>query len=149
MDAALGDIAYDGAGNITRQHIGSLRLDYSYDGSNRLSSLSAVPNTYSTSYGYDALGNIASANGKTYQYDAVPNLTCANCGGAGGSILYTYDGDQKRTSMTKGGIKTHEFFGVHGQLLADYTPGATGQKGKLTEYIYLNGKRIAQKETAR
>ena len=51
--------------------------------------------------------------------------------------------------MTKGGIKTHEFFGVHGQLLADYTPGATGQKGKLTEYIYLNGKRIAQKETAR
>ena len=61
----------------------------------------------------------------------------------------TYDGDQKRTSMTKGGIKTHEFFGVHGQLLADYTPGTSGQKGKLTEYIYLNGKRIAQKETAR
>lgn len=147
--AGSGDIAYDGAGNITRQRIGSLQLDYRYDGSNRLSSLSAVPSTHSTSYGYDALGNIASAQGKTYQYDAVPNLTCVNCGGAGGSILYTYDGDQKRTSMTKGGIKTHEFFGVHGQLLADYTPGASGQKGKLTEYIYLNGKRIAQKETAR
>lgn len=147
--AGSGDIAYDGAGNITRQRIGSLQLDYRYDGSNRLSSLSAVPSTHSTSYGYDALGNIASAQGKTYQYDAVPNLTCVNCGGAGGSILYTYDGDQKRTSMTKGGIKTHEFFGVHGQLLADYTPGTSGQKGKLTEYIYLNGKRIAQKETAR
>lgn len=147
--AGSGDIAYDGAGNITRQRIGSLQLDYRYDGSNRLSSLNGVPSTHSTSYGYDALGNIASGNGKTYQYDAAPNLTCVNCGGAGGSIQYTYDGDQKRTSMTKGAVKTHEFFGVHGQLLADYTPGASGQKGKLTEYIYLNGKRIAQKETAR
>jgi hypothetical protein len=34
---------------------------------------------------------------------------------------------------------------VHGNLLAKYTPGVPG---KLVEYIYLNGKRITQKESA-
>ena len=38
----------------------------------------------------------------------------------------------------------HEFYGVHGNLLADYSPDSR----RLVQYIYLNGKRIAQKESA-
>ena len=47
--------------------------------------------------------------------------------------------------IEQGSTKTHEFHSVHGNLLAEYTPGSPG---KLIQYIYLNGKRIAQKECA-
>jgi YD repeat-containing protein len=140
-----GVIAYNGVGNITRQTFGSEQLNYQYNSDNRLSALTATPSTLSTTFTYDALGNIASGSGRTYTYDAVPNLTCVNCATPATSIQYAYDGGQKRTSVTKAGVKTYEFHGVYGNLLAEYTPGAPG---KLVEYIYLNGKRIAQKESA-
>ena len=120
-------------------------MDQGQNSDNRLSALNATPNTLSTTFTYDALGNIASGSGRTYTYDSVPNLTCVNCATPATSIQYAYDGDQKRTSVTKAGVKTYEFHGVHGNLLAEYTPGVPG---KLVEYIYLNGKRIAQKESA-
>ena len=47
--------------------------------------------------------------------------------------------------MTKGGVKTYEVYGSHGNLLAEYTPS---QANKLVEYIYLGGKRVAQRETS-
>lgn len=140
-----GYIYYDGVGNITAQNLPGTRLTYHYDGNNRLSGLSASPATLSTAYAYDALGNITSGGGRTFTYDAVPNLRCVNCANPANSVQYMYDGNQKRTSVTQGGIKTHEFHGVHGNLLAEYTPGFPG---KLIQYIYLNGKRIAQKESA-
>ncbi len=142
---STGSIAYNGAGNITSQNLGAERLTYQYDSSNRLSGISATPATLSTTFSYDALGNIASGSGRTYTYDAVPNLTCVNCATAESRIQYAYDADQKRTVVTKAGVKTYEFYGAHGNLLAEYTPGSPG---KLVEYIYLNGKRIAQKESA-
>ena len=142
---ASGTIDYNGVGNITRQAIGAEQLNYQYNSYNQLSALHATPNTLSTTFSYDALGNIVSGLGRTYTYDAAPNLTCVNCATPATSIQYAYDGDQKRTSVVKAGVKTHEFHGAHGHLLAEYTPGVPG---KLVEYIYLNGKRIAQKETA-
>lgn len=141
----VGTIAYNGAGNITRQAFSAEQLNYQYDTRNRLTALSAVPNTLSTSFTYDALGNIASGSNRTYTYDAVPNLKCVNCANPAASIQYLYDGNQARTTVVKAGVKTHEFHGVHGNLLAEYTPGVPG---KLIEYIYLNGKRIAQRESA-
>ncbi|CAN7597987.1 hypothetical protein [Acidovorax sp. LjRoot194] len=140
-----GAITYNGVGNITRQTFDGEQLNYQYNSDNRLSALTATPNTLSTTFTYDSLGNIASGSGRTYTYDSVPNLTCVNCSTPATSIQYAYDGDQKRTSVTKAGVKTYEFHGVHGKLLAEYTPGVPG---KLVEYIYLNGKRIAQKESA-
>lgn len=140
-----GVIAYNGTGNITRQTFGAEQLNYQYDGSNKLSALNATPSTLSSTFSYDTLGNITSSWGRNFTYDAVPNLSCVNCSNPASSIQYAYDGDQKRTSVTKAGVKTYEFHGVHGNLLAEYTFGAPG---KLVEYIYLNGKRVAQKESA-
>ncbi|WCM94564.1 DUF6531 domain-containing protein [Acidovorax sp. NCPPB 2350] len=139
-----GTIAYSGSGNITSQRVGSEQLNYQYDGSNRLTALNAVPGELSTTYAYDATGNIVAGAGRTFQYDAVPNLRCIDCGNPDARVQFEYDGDQKRTTILRGSTKTHEFHGVHGNLLADYTPGTPG---KLTEYIYLHGKRIAQKES--
>ena len=91
------------------------------------------------------MGNITVRGPCTFEYDGVPNLRCINCATPATSVQYTYDGDQKRTQVVKAGVTTHEFYGSHGQLLAEYTPGSPG---RLVQYIYLNGKRIAQKESA-
>ena len=93
---------------------------------------------------YDAMGNIIVRGPRTFEYDSVPNLKCINCSTAATRVQYVYDGDQKRTQVIQGGITTHEFHGAHGNLLADYSPSSR----RLVQYIYLNGERVAQKESA-
>ena len=44
--------------------------------------------------------------------------------------------------MTKVGIKRYEMYDSKDNLLVEYIPS---QSNKLTEYIYLGGKRIAQR----
>jgi YD repeat-containing protein len=136
-----GTIAYNGAGNIVQQTYGSSGLSYSYSAQNRLSS---VTGARVGSFGYDARGNITSAPGATYAYDGAPNLTCANCSDAAQRTDYAYDGMNRRVSSTKAGIKTYEVYGFNGNLLLEYS-AASG--GKLVEYVYLGGKRIAQVQT--
>ncbi|HTE39838.1 MAG TPA: hypothetical protein VK629_03360, partial [Steroidobacteraceae bacterium] len=133
-----GTIAYDGAGNFTSQALGSWTLNYTYDSLNRLSSISGAR---SASYAYDVYGDIVSDGTKSFSYDDVPNLRCADCGGANRAD-YAYDGLNRRVWRSRGGVKTYEFYDSGNALLAEYTPS---QSGKLVEYIYLAGKRIAQR----
>lgn len=133
-----GSITYDGAGNITTQSLGSFSLAYAYNATNRLSSVSGSRNA---SYAYDTYGNVISAGGTSYSYNAAPNLTCANCGSSD-RVDYGYDGSSKRVMATKAGTTTYEFYAANGDLLAEYTPALAG---KLVEYIYLSGKRVAQR----
>lgn len=136
-----GTISYNGLGNITGQSLGSWSISYSYDGSNRLSSVSGAR---SASYTYDAYGNIIGASSTSYIYDGAPNLTCVNCSDSVNKIAYAYDGLNKRISVTKAGVKTYEVYGSNGNLLAEYTPSLAN---KLVEFVYLGGKRIAQRRT--
>ncbi|MGB4066211.1 MAG: hypothetical protein WBK19_20480 [Azonexus sp.] len=136
-----GTIAYNGVGNLVSQVLGSNSLYYTYDTQNRLSSVSG---NRSGSYTYDAYGDIATAPGSAYTYDGVPNLRCVNCSTAN-EVANVYDGLNQRVSVTKGGVKTYEVYGSHGNLLAEYTPS---QANKLVEYIHLGGKRVAQRETS-
>jgi YD repeat-containing protein len=136
-----GALTYSGAGNITSQILGAHNLYYNYDSSNRLASVSGAR---VTSYTYDSYGNIATGSGSRYSYDGVPNLTCVSCNDPSLKIEYTYDGLNRRVSVAKGGQKTYEFYGTNGDQLVEYTPG---QSGKLIEYIYLGGKRVAQRVT--
>lgn len=133
-----GTISYDGAGNITSQALGSFNLSYSYDTQNRLGSVSG---SRSASYTYDGRGNVSAAGGATYSYDAVSNLLCAQCAGAN-RMDYAYDGLRNRVKVTKAGTPTYEFYSSGGDLLVEYTPGQTSP---LVEYIYVDGKRIAQR----
>lgn len=136
-----GALTYSGGGNITSQILGAHNLYYNYDSSNRLSSVSGAR---VTSYSYDSYGDIASGSGSTYNYDGVPNLICVSCNDSSLKIEYAYDGLNRRVSVAKGGLKTYEFYGSNGDQLVEYTPG---QSGKLIEYIYLGGKRVAQRVT--
>lgn len=136
-----GVIAYNGAGNITSQVLGGAGLYYNYDGSNRLSSVSG---TRATSYAYDAYGNTVSGMGNSYTYDGVPNLRCVNCSDSGNKIEYSYDATGSRSLITKSGVKTYEMYGSNGNQLIEFTPS---QSNKLIQYIYLGGKRVAQKES--
>ena len=136
-----GAIAYNGAGNITSQSLGSFNLSYSYDGQNRLS---AISGSRTAAYSYDAYGNIIADASKTFTYDDAINLRCVNCNDPVKKIEYAYDNANQRISVTKGSTKTYEIYGSHGNLLIEYIPGTTDG---LTEYIYLGGRRIAQVQT--
>jgi len=136
-----GTIAYNGAGNITSQVLGGSSLYYTYDTSNRLSSVSG---TRATSYGYDAYGDIISGMGNAYTYDGAPNLRCFNCDKATSKVEYAYDATNKRSRVVKGGVISYEMYGANGSQLIEYTPS---QSNKLLEYIYLGGKRVAQRVT--
>ncbi|MGB4066208.1 MAG: hypothetical protein WBK19_20465 [Azonexus sp.] len=136
-----GSIAYNGVGNLVSQIFGTNSLYYTYDAQNRLASVSG---NRTGSYTYDAYGDILAGAGSSYTYDGVPNLSCVNCGTAN-QVANTYDGLNQRVTVTKGGVKTYEVYGSHGNLLAEYTPS---QANKLVEYIYLGGKRVAQRETS-
>lgn len=132
-----GSISYNGVGNITGQTLGSFSLSYSYDGSNRLASISGTRNSY---YSYDAYGNITSDQANSFVYDGVPNLRCANCNGVN-EVRYAYDGTNQRSSVTKSGGITYEMYDAKGRLLIEFTPSTN----KLTEYLYLDNKRVAQR----
>jgi YD repeat-containing protein len=134
-----GTIAYSGAGNITSQVFGGTSLYYAYDTTNRLSSVSGTQNT---SFGYDAYGDMVSAYGNAYAYDGVPNFRCFKCSDTLNKIEYTYDGINRRSSVTKAGVKSYEMHDSKDTQLIEYTPSLSN---KLIEYIYLGGKRIAQR----
>lgn len=133
-----GVINYNGVGNITSQTLGS-GLSYTYDSNNKLTGVSG---SRTASYSYDASGNIISDSTKTYTYDGVPNLRCINCSNSATKIEYAYDATSQRSYSVKSGVKTYEMYGSNGSQLIEYTPG---QPNKLVEYIYLGGKRIAQR----
>lgn len=135
-----GTITYDGASNIRSQAYGASSISYTYDTANRLS---AISGTRSASYGYDAHGNVTSAYGTTYAYDGVPNLTCVNCSGTTKKIVYTYDGQGHRVSATRGGVLTYEVYDTNDRLLLEYTPSTN----TTIEYVYLGGRRVAQRTT--
>ena len=106
--------------------------------------MGSVSGSRPATYGYDAYGNIVSGGGNTYTYDGAPNLTCVNCANASLKVAHAYDGLNQRVSVTKGGVASYEFHDSRGNLLVEYSPGGTP---KLVEYIYLGGKRIAQRVT--
>lgn len=133
-----GTIGYDGAGNIKSQILGNSALYYNY-ANNRLSSISGSRNT---SYTYDAHGNVATGFGNVYNYDGVPNLRCVNCTNASWKVEYTYDAGNNRSSVLKGGAKSYEMYGTNGLQLIEFTPS---KSNSLVEYIYLGGKRVAQR----
>ena len=135
-----GTLTYDGMGNITKQNFGSQVLDYVYNTTtNKLSSTSG---SKLGTYSYDVLGNITSDGVNTYSYDAVPSLICAKCNDSSKRVDYSYDGLNKRVSVTKAGIKRYEILATNGDQLIEFIPS---QNNKLTEYFYLGGKRIAQR----
>ncbi|WP_338001185.1 RHS repeat protein [Pseudomonas brassicae] len=133
-----GHITYSGDGNILQQTLGQSSLAYHYDSHNRLSTVSGLR---AGTYDYDAYGNVSSSTGNTYTYDSVPNLVCINCAIPQSKVEYRYDALNLRSSVTTAGVKVYEMHDSKGKPLIEL------EEGRLTEYIYLGDKRIAQEVT--
>lgn len=136
-----GAISYSGTGNISSQVFGGSSLSYSYDSSNRLSGVSG---SRSRSYTYDAYGNVISDLSNDFTYDNVPNLRCVNCASLVNKIEYSYDATNQRSVIDQSGVKTYEMYASNGNQLIELTPS---RGNRLIEYIYLGGKRVAQRAT--
>lgn len=135
-----GLVAYDGAGNISSYVVGADARTFTYDGQNRLSSVSSTVSGL-TSYGYDAYGN-ASPSATPYTYDNASNLTAAAFG-----KTYSYDGTKTRVrSVGGGGVFVYEFRSSHGLLLAEWRKQA-GYYDTLKEHMHVAGKEVAEQQT--
>lgn len=136
-----GSIEYDGAGNIKSQYYGSWSLIYNYDSANRLNSVSG---SRAGNLGYDAYGNVTAAFGSTSTYNAASSLVCVDCAVPSRKVEYGYDGLNRRASVLKAGIKRYEVYDSSGNLIVEYAPSLAN---RLTEYIYIGSKRVAQRVT--
>ena len=66
----------------------------------------------------------------------------ASSNNATNKVEYSYDGTNQRSIVSKAGVKTYEMYGSNGNQLMEFTPS---QSNRLVEYIYLGGKRVAQR----
>jgi hypothetical protein len=133
-----GSIVYDKLGNIRSQRLGSQEIVYGYDTKNRLSQTTG---SWAGTYRYDVYGNVTSNSLSDFVYDAASNLVCANCNDSAKKKEYTYDGLGHRGVIAKSGSRTFEFRDQKGLLVFDHVR----ETGDVVEYIYLGGKRIAQR----
>lgn len=134
-----GAVGYNGTNNITSYRLGADTRSFTYDGQNRLGSVtSSVSGT--TGYGYDAYGN-ALPSGWGYAYDNASNLTSA-----GAAQANSYDGTNIRIKTVNGNAVTYEFRSAHGLLLAEWRKQA-GSFDTLKEHIYVAGREVAEQRT--
>ncbi|MGH9931966.1 MAG: RHS repeat-associated core domain-containing protein [Pyrinomonadaceae bacterium] len=129
-----GTLAYDGDGDLTSQALGNFSLSYTYNTSNRLSSISG---SKAYTFSYDAYGNVTNNGAGTFTYDNAPVLRCANC--STNPINYTYDGRNMLVKTVKSGVTTNSLYASNGDLLGEYS--AAGNPIK--EYAYLYGQPVA------
>lgn len=134
---------YDANGNRLRYQKGALDITYSYqDQTNRLDTQG------SRVYERDAAGNRTAGldgrdDGQLFVYADHNRLIQASIRTADGDTIvadYVYDGRGQRLAKTAGGETVHYIYSQSGELLGEYSAGASE---RLTEYIYLNGQPVA------
>jgi len=103
---------YDALDNLRTANVGSRLATLNYtDGSNRLNSITVNGST--SSYSYDAYGNITSKGAQTFGFDLGNRLSSSSLGGQ-----YVYDGLGRRVQfITKDNSKRLYVYSQAGQLL--------------------------------
>ncbi|MES2403691.1 MAG: hypothetical protein V4567_05045 [Pseudomonadota bacterium] len=106
--------SYNGLGQITGVTQGTHVLTYTYD-SNYTDELAQVIDNQNgtTSFGYDAQGNLASRNGVGYTFDVGNRLR--NVAGEEGG--YAYDAWGRRVAQTDASGTIYSFYDYGGQLI--------------------------------
>ena len=136
-----GSFSYGATGRLSNKKLGSITTTYNYGTSNKLQSISG---TRSSPVAYDGYGNITELFGKNFIFDAASNLSCEDCDSDNESRQHYYDGLNQRYQTIHNSDTQYEFYNADGLLLSTYSPTKDNQT---VEYIYLNGKRIAQHVT--
>lgn len=139
MPGVLGGlITYDGAGNIKSKQYGTFALNYNFDASNKLAT---VTGSRSMTFNYDAYGNVTGNSKNLFTYDDASLLKCVDCGTAG-EINYVYDGAGTRVMQKTPTQTTYFMYGSSGDLMFDVDSSGTKR-----EYGYVAGRNIAKKES--
>lgn len=127
-------VNYDALGNITKLVTKDRVLNYSYNASNRLTSVSSTGNK-AKNYGffnYDSRGNITNNSHFTMAYNLANQISSAK----GNS--YSYDGYGRRVKASGNGNTSYYLYSQSGKLLF------SERNGTRTNYIYLGHKLIAE-----
>lgn len=130
----VGTYNYDAMGNIDDYSLGAFSLDYVYDASKKLDS---VTGSKPYDFSYDERGNVTQSQfaGIIYAYNLANQMTAA------GSNAYLYDGHDKRVKKITPSGSQYFHYSRAGKLMYTYT-----QAGDHINYFYLNGKLIAKDE---
>jgi len=161
---------YDNAGNITRitDYLDSTKTrTYTYEALNRLTSATSTSYGGTLTWQYNKIGNmtynsrvgnytygtkphaVTQAGADTYTYDNNGNMT----GGAGRT--FTYDYDNRATSIVKAGAATISVYDASGIRVKKVTPGFTTiyigkhyecTSGVCTKYLFAGSDRIVSIE---
>lgn len=133
-----GLIGYDGRGNIIGKQYGSFAMNYNYDASNRLQTISG---SRAMAFSYDAYGNVSGNSRNTFQYNDALNLKCSDCG-TPSETDHVYDGAGTRVKTQTPTMTTYYMYAQGGDLLFD-----VDSAGIKREYGYVAGRNIAKKES--
>jgi RHS repeat-associated protein len=127
---------YDLASNRTLETIdGVVQQQVSYDAANQV--ITATTPQGTTSYAYDAAGNLLSDGANAYSYDALDRLTAL--AGAGATEGYGYNGDGALVTQTVNGVPTAYTQDLAvGQSQVLQTATGTGTP-TVTDYLYGDG----------
>jgi RHS repeat-associated protein len=127
-----GSINYDTLGNITSKVLGSQSINYLYDVSNRLSSVSG---SVTKSYTYDASGSITNNGAYSLIYNQAGQTVSAS------STTMRYDGNSKRVAKQTSSGTIYTMYDSNGTVF--YQRRADGTE---VDTIYLANKPIAEIE---
>ncbi|MDM4766036.1 RHS repeat-associated core domain-containing protein [Pelomonas sp. SE-A7] len=129
--------AYDTVDNLRSAVVGARASTFNFTSSNQLASVTT--NGATTSYGFDARGNLLSKGGQSFGFDLGNRLTSSSLGGS-----YVYDGHGRRIKVVSSDGSTRlQMYSQQGQLLWATSTGG-GRPTSTTAYIYLAGKQIAE-----
>jgi len=129
-----GSYTYDALGNIKTKVEGGQTMTYGYDtAKNRLSSITGANAQWPT---YDAFGNVVYDSMHTYTYNRAGNMRSST----NPTILYLYDGHNRRARTVNGSQVTYTVYSSGGQLMHK------SEGGVKTDYIYAGNQLIAKKQ---
>lgn len=136
--------SYDALDNMTRLTIGGSKARdqyYCYDAKWQLTNVKtgSCTGTSVIGLGYDVQGNLNNKNGVTYTFDYGNRLRQV------GSTVesYRYDASGRRILNTNAAGNILSFYGNDGVLRYQ----SDARRGKLFNYLYLNGSLLATRET--
>ncbi|MCO7226578.1 RHS repeat domain-containing protein [Pleionea sp. CnH1-48] len=129
--SGTGDVNYDGMGNITYYKIGNKSLNYYYNSSKQLTSVSGHQ---SRSFNYDDKGNVTSNGLHTFLYNAADQMYSSDVGD------YVYDGHNKRVKTVDSEGTSYSMYARDGKLVYRKVNGIH------TDYYHLGKKLVAKKK---
>jgi RHS repeat-associated protein len=105
-------------------------------------SVTALTNNQLTGYGYDAAGNMISdpTDGVTLTYDAESQMATATKSSV--TTTYSYDADGNRSRKVLPGSPTTEYVYFNGRVIAEKNTVT----GTWTNYVFFNGERVARRD---